>query len=155
MKGTLGSGWRGGQRPDGRGSSVLSEAFEVYPEDDGDFEQGRLCDQVCVFQQLSWQTKVCLGGAMAGRRKRQVKSFVVPSGSLGAPAFFKLLRISLGCFLLMIRIPGASWNEILATEMTQNICDLWSRRPVSRPQMRIQEGSDVHMVGSLLFHAGS
>lgn len=46
-----------------------------------------------------------------------MKSFVVSFGFFGVFVFFKLLRIFLGCFLLMIRILGVLWNEILVIEM--------------------------------------
>lgn len=51
MRGALGVSWTSGQRPAGSGSSVPGEELELHPDGDGDFEQGHLCDEICVLWQ--------------------------------------------------------------------------------------------------------
>lgn len=83
-------------------ASEPGEKLELCPEGDGGFEQGRLCDQMCVLQQPFWE--MCVGGAEA--RGKTMKSVV----SLGpwAPAFSYTADNLFGLVLLMIRIRGAS-----------------------------------------------
>lgn len=104
IRGTLGSGWRCGQRPDGSGSSEPSEKLELGPEGDGGFEQGRLCDQIHVLQPPFWQ--MCAGGAQAKQREdnEECCCFARVHGLLLSHRTDSLF----GLVFLMIRIRGAS-----------------------------------------------
>lgn len=60
MKGTLGSRWGGGQRPDGNGLSTLARDKELSPGGDGHLEE-----DISVIRCMCYRNhcgRVCVGG---------------------------------------------------------------------------------------------
>lgn len=77
MKGTLGSCWRGGQRPDGNRLSTLTGDVELSPEGAGILRSTSLWQSVC------WRGLRPDGG----EGKRKALLFCLGPLSTGAPAF--------------------------------------------------------------------